>query len=156
VRLHELAPARGARRRTKRVGRGPGSGHGKTATKGHKGQLARSGGGKGPGFEGGQQPLIRRAPKRGFRSKKDQAWTIVSISKLNGLLGNTQVDLERLRQAGYVKEGSVKVKILGDGELSRALNVSAHAFSASARAKIEAAGGTAQVIQADVKAGTHA
>ena len=149
MRLHELSPAKGARHRDKRVGRGPGSGHGKTSTKGHKGQLARSGGGKGPGFEGGQQPLIRRAPKRGFRSRADRSWATVSICKINDLHGNTPVDIESLRKAGVVKRHGVKVKILGDGEISRALVVSAHAFSASAKAKIEAAGGTAQVITGD-------
>ena len=146
MRLHELAPEPGARRRPKRVGRGPGSGHGKTATKGHKGQLARSGGGKGPGFEGGQQPLIRRAPKRGFRVVARQQWVIVSVGKVASLTGNAEVNPERLRQEGLVKRGGAKVKILGDGELSRPLTVSAHAFSAAAKAKIEAAGGTAQVI----------
>jgi large subunit ribosomal protein L15 len=146
MRLHELAPTRGSRHRPKRIGRGPGSGHGKTATKGHKGQLARSGGGKGPGFEGGQQPLIRRAPKRGFRSKTNQLWVIVSIGTIAGLEGHEDVTPERLHRAGVIKRRGAKVKVLGDGELSRAVTVSAHAFSASAKAKIEAAGGSAQVM----------
>ncbi len=146
MRLHNLKPTANSRHRPKRIGRGPGSGHGKTSTKGHKGQLARSGGGKGPGFEGGQQPLIRRAPKRGFRGVATERWTIVSIERINALEGDAQINPERLHQAGVVKRNGVKIKVLGDGELSRALTVSAHAFSASAKAKIEAAGGTAQVI----------
>jgi large subunit ribosomal protein L15 len=146
MRLHDLAPTRGSRHRPKRIGRGPGSGHGKTATKGHKGQLARSGGGKGPGFEGGQQPLIRRAPKRGFRSKADQAWAIVSIETIAGMEGAGEVTPERLHREGVIKRRGVKVKVLGDGALTRAVTVSAHAFSVSAKAKIEAAGGTAQVM----------
>ncbi|MEW6324005.1 MAG: 50S ribosomal protein L15 [Nitrospirota bacterium] len=148
MRLHNLRSKNASRHRPKRVGRGPGSGHGKTATKGHKGQLARSGGGKGPGFEGGQQPLIRRAPKRGFRVVSPDRWVIVSIGKLALLTGDPQVNPERLRQAGVIKRSGAKIKVLGDGELARALTVSAHAFSASAKAKIEAAGGTAHLIEA--------
>src|SRR3990172_8687816 len=110
MKLNELKSSKGARKRRKIVGRGPGSGHGKTATKGHKGQLARSGGGKGPGFEGGQQPLIRRAPKRGFRSKTDQLWVIVSIGTIAGLEGHDDVNPERLHHAGGIKRRGAKVK----------------------------------------------
>jgi len=122
---------------------------GKTSTKGHKGQLARSGGGKGPGFEGGQQPLIRRAPKRGFRAPVRARWTVVSLERLGRLTGGGAIDLERLRREGVLKSRRAKVKILGDGEVTSALTVSAHAFSASAKAKIEAAGGTVRVVTDD-------
>ena len=145
--LHQLAPKPRSRHAEKRIGRGPGSGHGKTATKGHKGQLARSGGGKGPGFEGGQQPLIRRAPKRGFRHPNGHTWAIISIERLAALAGTTEITLERLRQEGIIKRPSTKLKVLGDGEVTRSLIVAAHAFSASAKAKIEAAGGTARVVE---------
>jgi len=149
MRLHELVPKAGSAHRPIRRGRGPGSGRGKTATKGHKGQLARSGGGKGPGFEGGQQPLIRRAPKRGFRLPVNERWAVVSLKRLAELAGPAEINPERLRREGVLKSRRTKIKILGDGELSKPLAVSAHAFSASARAKIEAAGGTAHVVTDD-------
>ncbi|MBI3620577.1 MAG: 50S ribosomal protein L15 [Nitrospirae bacterium] len=149
MRLDKLRPHPGATHRTTRVGRGPGSGMGKTSTKGHKGQLARSGGGKGPGFEGGQQPLIRRAPKRGFRAPVRVRWTVVSLERLGRLTGGGEIDLERLRREGVLNSRRAKVKILGDGEVTAALTVSAHAFSASAKAKIEAAGGTVRVVTDD-------
>jgi large subunit ribosomal protein L15 len=122
---------------------------GKTAGKGHKGQLARSGGGKGPGFEGGQQPLIRRAPKRGFRAPVRDRWVVVSVERLGRLTGGGSIDLERLRREGVLKSRRAKVKILGDGEVTSAMTVAAHAFSASAKAKIEAAGGTVRVVTDD-------
>jgi large subunit ribosomal protein L15 len=149
MRLHELTPQPGSSQRRSRVGRGPGSGCGKTSSKGHKGQLARSGGGKGPGFEGGQQPLIRRAPKRGFRAPVRERWTVVSLERLGRLMGSTEIDPERLRREGVFKGRGAKIKILGDGEVSKPLVVSAHAFSASAKAKIEAAGGTVRVVTDD-------
>jgi len=149
MRLHELAPQPGSAQRSIRIGRGPGSGRGKTATKGHKGQLARSGGGKGPGFEGGQQPLIRRAPKRGFRAPVRERWTVVSLARLARLTGPAEIDPERLRREGVLKSRRAKIKILGDGEVSKPLAVTAHAFSASAKAKIEAAGGTVRVVADD-------
>jgi large subunit ribosomal protein L15 len=145
MRLHSLSPKSGSRQRRVRKGRGPGSGHGKTSTKGHKGQLARSGGGKGPGFEGGQQPLIRRAPKRGFRMPTRARWATVSVGRL-AQFAEGEITLEQLRRDGVVKDAQAKLKILGDGEISRAMTVTAHAFSASAKAKIESAGGTARVI----------
>lgn len=152
MRLDGLAPQPGSRHRRIRRGRGIGSGRGKTATKGHKGQLARSGGGKGPGFEGGQQPLIRRAPKRGFRAPVRERWTVVSLERLAGLVGlagSGEITPERLRQAGVIKGRRARIKILGDGDVSKALTVAAHAFSASAKAKIEAAGGTVRVVTDD-------
>ena len=149
MRLDKLRPQPGSSHRRTRVGRGPGSGCGKTSAKGHKGQLARSGGGKGPGFEGGQQPLIRRAPKRGFRLPVNERWAVVSLKRLADLTGPAEINPERLRREGVLKSRRTKIKILGDGELSRPLAVSAHAFSASARAKIEAAGGTAHVVTDD-------
>jgi len=149
MRLDKLGPQPGSSHRSIRIGRGPGSGRGKTATKGHKGQLARSGGGKGPGFEGGQQPLIRRAPKRGFRLPSKERWAVVSLKRLAELTGPAEINPERLRREGVLKSRRAKIKVLGDGELSRPLAVSAHAFSASARAKIEAAGGSAHVVTDD-------
>jgi len=146
MRLDKLSPQPGSAHRPIRRGRGPGSGRGKTATKGHKGQLARSGGGKGPGFEGGQQPLIRRAPKRGFRLPSKERWTVVSLKRLVALTGSSEINPERLRREGVLKSRRARIKILGDGEVSKPLAVSAHAFSASAKAKIEAAGGTAHVV----------
>jgi large subunit ribosomal protein L15 len=149
MRLHELAPQPGSVHRPIRRGRGPGSGRGKTATKGHKGQLARSGGGKGPGFEGGQQPLIRRVPKRGFRAPVRERWTVVSLERLAQLTGSAPIDPERLRREGMLKGRHAKIKVLGDGEVTKPLTVTAHAFSASAKSKIEAAGGTVHVVAND-------
>jgi len=149
MRLDRLAPQPGSAHRRIRRGRGIGSGRGKTATKGHKGQLARSGGGKGPGFEGGQQPLIRRAPKRGFRAPVRERWTIVSLERLKELTGSGDITPDRLRQAGVIKGRKARIKILGDGDVSGALVVSAHAFSASAKSKIEAAGGSVRVVTDD-------
>lgn len=146
VRLSELAPAPGARRERKRVGRGIGSGHGKTATKGHKGQKARSGGGKGPAFEGGQTPLQRRLPKRGFHNKWRREWAIVSLERLNGFPEGSEITPDLLHETGIVKNLRDGLKVLGTGSLDRKLVVKAHAFSESARAKIEAAGGKAEVI----------
>ncbi len=149
MRLDGMAPQPGSRHRPIRRGRGIGSGRGKTATKGHKGQKARSGGGKGPGFEGGQQPLIRRVPKRGFRAPVRARWAVVSVERLAGLPGAGEITPERLRQAGVIKSQRAKIKILGDGDVSKVLTVAAHAFSASAKAKIEAAGGTVRVVTDD-------
>ncbi len=147
MKIHTLAPSKGSTKRTKRVGRGAGSGHGKTATKGHKGQKARSGGTKGPAFEGGQTPLQRRLPKRGFKNipfKKEYA-----IVNLNDLSRLGEVDLitpEVLLQGNVIKNVKDGVKILGEGSLPKAVTVKAHAFSASAQAKITAAGGKAEVL----------
>lgn len=146
MKLHELAPARGAKKRRKRIGRGPGSGHGKTATKGHKGLLARSGGGKGPGFEGGQMPLIRRTPKHGFRNPFRTEYAIVNLKALATLGAVERVTPDALVEAGLVKRRTQPVKILGHGEVGRAVTVQAHKFSKSAMEKIQAAGGRAEVI----------
>ena len=146
MKLHELKPARGARTRRKRIGRGIGSGHGKTATRGHKGLKARSGGGKRPGFEGGQMPLTRRVPKRGFTNIFKQEWAVVNIRDLNQLKGVQDVTPEALVRAGLVHSQESKIKVLGEGTLSRPFYIKAHRFSASAVAKIQAAGGRAEVL----------
>ncbi len=144
--LSNLKPAPGSTKNRKRLGRGPGSGTGKTAGKGHKGQNARSGGGIKPGFEGGQMPLQRRLPKRGFTSLNKKVYALVNLRDLDAFDAGSVIDIEVLGKAGLI--GSVKdgVKILADGELSKALTVQAHKFSKSAAEKIEAAGGKAEVL----------
>lgn len=146
MKLHTLAPAVGAKKNPKRIGRGPGSGHGKTATKGHKGILARSGGGKRPGFEGGQMPLIRRLPKFGFRYPFRTEYAVVNLKSLAGLGPVDQITPQVLAEAGLVKRKAQLVKILGVGDLSRPVTIQAHKFSQSAKDKIQAAGGRAEVI----------
>jgi len=145
MKLHTLAPSAGAKKNRKRIGRGPGSGHGKTATKGHKGLLARSGGGKGPGFEGGQMPLIRRLPKYGFLYPFRTEYAIVNLKSL-AVLKADQVTPGVLVDAGLIKRKTQPVKILGVGELARPLTIQAHKFSKSAMEKIQKAGGRAEVI----------
>jgi len=144
--LHELAPARGAKKRRKRIGRGPGSGHGKTATKGHKGLLARSGGGKRPGFEGGQMPLIRRLPKFGFSNPFRTQYAIVNLKSFERWSGGDTITPQGMVDAGLVKRSTLPIKILGNGELTRPFVVQAHKFSKSAETKIQAAGGRVEVI----------
>jgi large subunit ribosomal protein L15 len=144
MRLDKLAPVPGSRKKEKRIGRGPGSGHGKTSTKGHKGQKARSGGVKGPGFEGGQQPLIRRIPKRGFKSLSRKEYSIVNLKSLDGC-GETMINPEILKNMGLIKHTSL-VKILGVGDISKALTVHAHKFSKTAEEKIKQAGGSINII----------
>lgn len=146
MKLHELTPPAGAKKPRKRIGRGPGSGHGKTATKGHKGLLARSGGGKRPGFEGGQMPLLRRLPKFGFTNPFRTEYAIVNLKSLTALGSLEQVTPQALVNAGLIKKKTQLVKILGLGEVARAIVVQAHRFSKSAKEKIEAAGGRAEVI----------
>ncbi|HLE17963.1 MAG TPA: 50S ribosomal protein L15 [Syntrophales bacterium] len=146
MRLNELRPAKGARKKEKRIGRGPGSGHGKTSTKGHKGQLARAGGGKAPGFEGGQMPLIRRIPKRGFHNIFRIEYTVVNLKMLTRFEGQENITPQRLREAGLVKSRNARIKILGEGELTRPLVIQAHRFSQSAIVKIQKAGGKAEVL----------
>jgi large subunit ribosomal protein L15 len=146
VKLNDLKPIPGSRKREKRVGRGIGSGHGKTSTKGHKGQGARSGGTKGPGFEGGQQPILRRIPKRGFRNPFRKEYAILNLSALERFPVDVVVDIAKLRESGLVKESARLIKILGEGEIKKPLVVSAHKFSASAVKKIEAAGGKAEIV----------
>jgi len=153
MRISDLVPARGSRKKEKRIGRGPGSGHGKTSTKGHKGQLARSGGGKGPGFEGGQQPLIRRVPKRGFRSIFRKEYVIINLKQLDQFDPSTVIDPKRLYESGIIKKGEVKaqIKILGEGDLTKPLIICAHQFSAQAIAKIQSAGGSFERLSAPLK-----
>lgn len=146
MKLHELSPAAGSNKDVKRIGRGHGSGHGKTAGKGHKGQWARSGGGVRPGFEGGQMPLMRRIPKRGFNNVFGKEYAAVNVSKLDIFKEGTEVDAELLIASGIIKDAKDGVKILGDGELTKNLTVKAAAFSASAKEKIEKAGGKAEVM----------
>jgi len=144
--LSNLKPAIGSTKSKKRIGRGPGSGTGKTAGKGHKGQNARSGGGVKPGFEGGQMPLQRRLPKRGFYSMNKKVYSLVKVQDLEVFDADSTVDLEAFGKAGLVKKLNDGIKILGDGELTKALTVRAHKFSKSAIEKIEKAGGKAEVI----------
>lgn len=146
MRLEELKPAQGSNKKAKRVGRGVGSGSGKTAGKGHKGQKARSGGVKGPGFEGGQMPLQRRIPKRGFTNIFRKEYAIVNLSDLELLAGTAEVTPETLVQSGLVKDLKSGIKVLGTGELKKKLTVRAHKFSKSALEKIQAAGGKAEVL----------
>jgi len=144
--LSNLKPAIGSTKNRKRIGRGPGSGTGKTSGKGHKGQKARSGGSVKAGFEGGQMPLQRRLPKRGFTPLDKKVYALVNLRDLELFEAGSVVDLEALGKAGLVKALLDGIKILGDGELTKALTVKAHKFSKSAVAKIEAAGGKAEVI----------
>ena len=148
MRLGDLSPAQGATTAKKRLGRGIGSGLGKTSGKGHKGQWARSGGGVRPGFEGGQMPLIRRVPKRGFNNHFKKVYSIVNLSVLEGLEANSVVDMQMLGDKGLIKvlKGSIGLKVLGNGTLTKALTVKAASFSASAKDAIEKAGGTAEQI----------
>ncbi len=144
--LNELKYNEGARSTRKRIGRGQGSGTGKTAGKGHKGQNARSGGGVAIGFEGGQTPLFKRIPKRGFTNFTRKEYAIVNVKKLNVFENGAVVDFEALKAAGLLKKNLDRVKILGEGELSKKLTVRAGKFSKSALAAIEKAGGKAEVI----------
>jgi large subunit ribosomal protein L15 len=147
MRLHDLKPRPGAKHRRKRLGQGESSGHGKTSGRGGKGQTARSGSSIRIGFEGGQMPLIRRIPKRGFNNKRHGTRFLpVNIDALNHFDDGARVDESALRQAGLANGPGDGIKILGDGELTRKLIVTAHAFSASAKAKIEGKGGSCEVI----------
>lgn len=146
MKLQDLKPAEGSTRPAYRKGRGAGSGNGKTAGRGHKGQWARSGGGVRPGFEGGQMPLARRLPKRGFHNIFGTENAIVNVSDLNKFEDGTVVTVDAMVQAGLVKKTLDGVKILGNGEITKKLTVQAAAFSASAKEKIEAAGGKAEVV----------
>ena len=145
MRLSDLAPSPGSRKKRKRVGRGPGSGHGKTACRGHKGQNARSGGGTKPGFEGGQMPLQRRLPKRGFTNIFQKNRIIVNVGALDKLQ-ETTITPEVLVAEGVIKDIGDGVKILGNGDVTRAITVKAHAFSASAKEKIEKAKGSIELL----------
>lgn len=146
MKLHELKPAEGSRKERNRVGRGTGSGNGKTSGKGHKGQNARSGGGVRPGFEGGQNPLFRRLPKRGFTNINRKEYTVVNLDTLNRFEEGTEVTPALLIETGVVSKERSGIKILGNGSLDKKLSVQAHKFSASAKEAIENAGGSVEVI----------
>ncbi|ANU09236.1 50S ribosomal protein L15 [Planococcus antarcticus DSM 14505] len=146
MKLHELKPAEGSRSSRKRIGRGIGSGTGKTAGKGHKGQNARSGGGVRPGFEGGQNPLFRRLPKRGFTNINRKDYAVVNIDVLNRFDEGTEVTPALLIETGVVSNELSGIKILGNGSLEKKLTVKAHKFSGSAKEAIEAAGGQTEVV----------
>ena len=147
MKLHELSPAAGSKKEVKRIGRGAGSGQGKTAGKGHKGQTARAGRGMRPGFEGGQMPLQRRVPKRGFVNIFGKEFSIVNVSALDqSFEDGAVVDIDALIEKGLVKKVLDGVKILGNGEISKKLTVQVNAYSEAAKQKIEAAGGKAEVI----------
>ena len=146
MKLHELSPAPGSAKPAWRKGRGHGSGNGKTAGKGHKGQNARSGGGVRPGFEGGQLPLYRKLPKRGFTNIFSKEYAIVNVDDLNKFENGATVDMAALLEAGIIRKELCGLKVLGNGEITKKLTVKAAIFSASAKEKIEAAGGKAEVI----------
>ena len=146
MKLHELHPAEGSTTAQKRLGRGTGSGLGKTSGKGHKGAKARSGGGKRPGFEGGQMPLYRRVPKRGFNNIFGTEYAEVNVERLDCFNDGDTVTVEKLLEAGIIKKTLDGVKILGNGDLSKKLTVQANKFTAGAKEKIEAVGGKAEVI----------
>ncbi|MBO4932327.1 MAG: 50S ribosomal protein L15 [Clostridia bacterium] len=146
MKLHELSPAPGSAKDAWRKGRGPGSGNGKTAGKGHKGQNARSGGGVRIGFEGGQLPLYRKLPKRGFTNHFAKEYAIINVSDLNKFEDGATVNLETLMNAGIIRKPLCGLKVLGNGEITKKVTVEAAIFSASAKEKIEAAGGKTEVV----------
>ena len=146
MKMHELSPAIGSVKEAKRIGRGHGSGNGKTAGKGHKGQKARAGHGMRPGFEGGQMPLQRRIPKRGFNNIFAEEWAAVNLSALEVFEDGAVVDAAALAEKGIIRKASLPVKVLGNGNLTKKLTVKLNAFSASAAEKINSVGGKAEVI----------
>ncbi len=146
MKLHELAPAKGSKKAAVRVGRGNGSGCGKTSGRGQKGQWARSGGGVRPGFEGGQMPITRRIPKRGFKNIFAKVYTTINVGDLSAFDEGTVITAELLKDTGFISKVNDGIKILGQGELNKKLTVKAVKFTASAKEKIEAAGGTAEEI----------
>ncbi len=146
MKLDDLKPAAGSNKKRKRVGRGEGSGHGKTSCRGHKGQGARSGGNVQPGFEGGQMPLQRRLPKRGFRNPFRIAFSVINLEQLEAFPSGSEVTPEFLKEHGLVRGHEPRIKVLGDGVLSKSLTIRAHGFSAKAKEKIEACGGKVEVI----------
>ena len=146
MKMHELAPAFGSTKEAKRIGRGHGSGNGKTAGKGHKGQKARAGHGMRPGFEGGQMPLQRRVPKRGFNNIFAEEWATINLSALEVFEDGAIVDAAALGDKGIVKKANLPIKVLGNGKLTKKLTVKLNAFSASAAEKINSVGGKAEVI----------
>ena len=146
MRLNDLSPSKGARRNKKRVGRGPGSGHGKTSCRGSKGQKARSGGGVRPGFEGGQMPLQRRLPKRGFTNIFKKEYDLINIRDLNRFDSDSSIDIAIMQKAGLLKDTKNDVKLLGDGEISHAVVIKVHKASKRAVEKVEAAGGKVELL----------
>jgi len=147
MKIEDLRPARGAKKRKKIVGRGPGSGHGKTSTRGHKGQMSRTGKGTTPGFEGGQMPLIRRLPKRGFNKRPNKGYCVINLDTLASLKKETAITPELLKEKEMIK-GSVNfLKVLGNGKIDIPINIKAHAFSKSALTKIKEVGGKCEVIK---------
>ena len=146
MKLHELAPAEGSVKASFRKGRGAGSGNGKTAGKGHKGQNARSGGGVRPGFEGGQIPLYRRLPKRGFKNRFATEYTVINVEALNSFDNGAEISAETLLECGKISKVNDGIKVLGRGELTKKVTVKASSFSQSAKEKIEAAGGKCEVV----------
>ena len=146
MRVHNLSPVKGSRKRKKRVGRGPGSGHGKTSCRGHKGQKSRSGGSIPPGFEGGQMPLQRRLPKRGFTNIFKKHYVLINVRDLERFSPNSDLDIEALKDAGLVKRVKDGVKLLGDGDISHPVVIKVNKVSKTAREKIEAAGGKVEII----------
>ncbi|MCJ7682807.1 MAG: 50S ribosomal protein L15 [Desulfobacteraceae bacterium] len=146
MKINELSPAEGSRKKRKRVGRGPGSGHGKTSCRGHKGQRSRSGGGVRPGFEGGQMPLHRRLPKRGFTNIFKKEYNILNVEDLNRFEPNALLDAEAFKQAGLIKKMMDGIKLLGTGEITRPVVVRIQKVSKTAKEKLEAAGGKIELI----------
>lgn len=146
MKINQLKPPKGAMKKRKRIGRGPGSGHGKTACRGHKGANARSGGGVRPGFEGGQMPLQRRLPKRGFHNLFKKRYSTIKIRDLTRFEKDSVVDIESLINAGLVKKVYAGIKVLGDGKINYPLTLKIHSYSKSAKEKIEAAGGKVETV----------
>lgn len=146
MKIEDLRPAEGSKKKNKRVGRGAGSGHGKTSCRGHKGQKARSGGTKGPGFEGGQMPLQRRLPKRGFKNRFKIEYAIINLKDINRIEGLDVITPEVLVEKGIIKDLKDGLKVLGVGEIQRPFTIKADAFSASVQAKVAAAGGKIEII----------
>ena len=146
MRIHDLAPVKGSKSKTKRVGRGLGSGHGRTSCRGHKGQKARSGGSVPPGFEGGQMPIQRRLPKRGFTNIFKKSIAVVNVKDLVTFEPNSTLDIERLRSAGLVRKTEGAVKVLGKGDIAHPITLKVNKVSRTARDKIEAAGGTIELL----------
>lgn len=147
MKLHELSPAKGSRKKRKRVGRGPGSGHGKTSCRGHKGQKARSGGGPARGFEGGQMPLQRRLPKRGFTNLFRKEFSIINVEDLNRFHSNAEVDLAALKEKGLIRKKKDGVKLLGNGQMDHPVVIKVQRASRVAREKVEAAGGKIEITE---------
>lgn len=145
--LHNLTSVKGAKRKKKLLGRGPGSGHGKTSTRGHKGQRSRAGRDFYPGFEGGQSPLVRRIPKRGFSHINKYNYQLINIKDLSIFLKNSVVDAQALKKSGLIKNHKGLVKVLGDGELANPITIKANKFSKSAVEKIQKAGGNIRIVK---------